>query len=248
MLVSILHAPAAFSRFISALPFSRICLLLLGDHPTPVVAEQVLRMLQLGLKSSTSFSRKFELVSGWATLRTVLPYGWSHNVQHAAFDILMGPAGSDQDSQRVVTCPHIMPVILASLQIQLDIVAGGSTDNYHFSGMVHCIIVGMSLQFGFADAVDLVERLLESLIGLHGSSATFRQVFKSHSTTQYLIDAHKSFVAALSHFQEIPASVVRILEKLAHLSLSVALDTSVAGDQKQEVCGCCDGFPSHLII
>ena len=121
MFVSILQSPPAYSRFISVLPFSRICLLLMGDRPTPMIAEQILRILQLGLKSSTSFSRKFELVSGWSTLRTVLPYGWSESVQLVAFDIMLNRPGGDQDSQKVVTCPHIIPAIFASLQAQLDI-------------------------------------------------------------------------------------------------------------------------------
>lgn len=94
------------------------------------------------------------------------------------------------------------------------------------------------LPFGYGecvDAVELVEKLLESLIELHSTSATFRQVFKSQSSTQFLIDAHKSFVNTLLLAHEIQTPTIRILEKLAHLSLSVALDTAVGSDQKQEV-------------
>lgn len=134
VLVSILHSPPAFSKFVSTLPFTRVCLLLLGDRPTPIIAEQILRLLQLGLKSSTSFSRKFELVSGWTTLRTVLPYGWSKDVHVVAFDIMFHRPGGDQMGQKVVTCPQIVPAIFASLQVQLDIIAGSTSQDHHFTG------------------------------------------------------------------------------------------------------------------
>lgn len=80
-----------------------------------------------------------------------------------------------------------------------------------------------------------MEHLLEELIAIHSANLTFRQIFKSQTITQGFIDAYKSFVTAVSLVDGITQSTIRILEKLSHLGLSIALDNSVAGSQKQEV-------------
>lgn len=131
MLVAILETSANFTKFTSSLPMTRICLLLLGDRPTPLVATLVLRMIQISLKVSVTFSRKFELVSGWNTLKTVLPYAWSPRVQTAAFDVLLGGAYSTQSSQLVLVCPHMLPVILSCLKFELDILSGRGQIGHH---------------------------------------------------------------------------------------------------------------------
>ncbi len=93
-----------------------------------------------------------------------------------------------------------------------------------------------------------MEHLIEELLTLHSSSATFRQAFQSHQITQLFIDAYK---AMLEKLKEILASSprieegksrnyvngwnLRILEKLSHLGLALALDNAVGGSQKQEV-------------
>ncbi|KAF9062084.1 hypothetical protein BDP27DRAFT_1428288 [Rhodocollybia butyracea] len=57
-------------------------------------AEQVLVILTsiLCVPHCTSilFLRKFELISGWNVLKTVLPGCWSSNVNELAFDVLLG--------------------------------------------------------------------------------------------------------------------------------------------------------------
>ncbi len=137
MVVNVLQSPSAFTAFSAALPYPRICLLLLGDHPSPSAAAQVLKMLQIGLRASSSFSRKFELVSGWSTLKMVLPLAWSHSVQTATFDILMGP--SETVGSATVVCPQILPAIFASLQAEVDVAAGGtSLDDRHAQGWSAC--------------------------------------------------------------------------------------------------------------
>jgi hypothetical protein len=101
-----------YSRFSVALPLTRIYLLLLGDKPSSFVAKQVLDLIAISLNKSKSFSRKFELVSGWAVLKTVLPNVWDANIHAVAFSILLGHT---EDQGPVVTCSHIFPAILSSL-------------------------------------------------------------------------------------------------------------------------------------
>lgn len=84
-------------------------------------------------------------------------------------------------------------------------------------------------------ATSIVEHLLEALIETHSSSPTFREVFRSHAVTQAFIDAYKMFATSVAHAAEIDQGTVRVLEKLSHLGLSIALDNVVAVTQKQEV-------------
>lgn len=137
LLVSLLSAsPTHYNTFASALPLTRICLLLLGDRPTPVVAIQILTLIDVSLTASRTFNRKFEIVSGWSLLRTVLPYAWDEGVHKVAFRIFLGRTGisvqeAENEKKRngakeeppVVVCPQIMPAIFASLQRVLGAVA-----------------------------------------------------------------------------------------------------------------------------
>jgi hypothetical protein len=126
-LVSLLSSPTLYARFIAALPLTRICLLLLGDRPSPVIASQVLLLIGISLDASPSFSRKFELVSGWSILKSVLPLAWDPSVHEAAFDILLGRVSSRKkpvgSANNTVVCPHIVPPILCALQRGLNLVA-----------------------------------------------------------------------------------------------------------------------------
>lgn len=80
-----------------------------------------------------------------------------------------------------------------------------------------------------------MEVLIEELMDLHASSATFREVFKSQQTTQIFVDSYKSFVMKVVDLPDLNQRAVRILEKLTHFGLALALDNSVAGSQKREV-------------
>ncbi|KAL4252230.1 hypothetical protein ABKN59_005526 [Abortiporus biennis] len=223
VLISILQSSSAYNKFASALPLTRVCLLLLGEHPPSSIAEQILRLIGIAMRNTTSFSRKFELVSGWTIFKTVLPGSWSENVQNAAFDVMLGSnSNKDEKNVNVVTCPAIVPPILAALQYLLDVVVGNRAPD---QGVVEQ-----------NEARSLAESLVERLIEIHSVSPTFRQVFKSQSTTQLFVEAYRSFVTALAMARtEVDGDIVRILEKLSHLGLSIALDTVVAADQKQEV-------------
>ncbi|KAH8103359.1 beach-domain-containing protein [Cristinia sonorae] len=219
MLATMMQSPTAYQKFIAALPAGRIYLLLLGDRPTSTTATQVLRLIAISLKASSSFSRKFELASGWSILKTVLPYGWCEEAQEAAFDILFGLNESGERS--IVSCAHVLPALFGILQNQLDVITGLNPHDHCYKDA--------------EEATEYAERLLEQLITVHSSSATFRQIFKSQSTTQHFLDSYRGFTTTLSQVQEIPLGSVRLLEKLMHLGLSIALDTAVAAHQKQEI-------------
>ena len=109
--------------FAAALPLTRICLLLLGSHPSPTVAEHILELIAASIDFNATFIRKYELVGGWTVLRTVLPSAWSLNVQAAAFRILLGRFWDARDSSPhpQVICSNIFPAILASLDKQLPL-------------------------------------------------------------------------------------------------------------------------------
>jgi len=113
MLVSLLSSsPQLLQKFAAAVPFTRICLLLLGDRPSPTVAMEVLKLVRTSIDSSQTFVRKFELVSGWVILKNVIPYAWSEDVRQVVFDILLDHKGNDKT---IVRCPNIIPAIIASL-------------------------------------------------------------------------------------------------------------------------------------
>jgi len=109
-----------YKGFSIALPVTRIYLLLLGDRPSSFVAKLVLDLVSISLSRSKSFNRKFELVSGWTILNTVLPHVWDVDVHSAAFRILLDRT---QDQGPVVACPYILPAILSSLNGMLVAIA-----------------------------------------------------------------------------------------------------------------------------
>jgi len=80
-----------------------------------------------------------------------------------------------------------------------------------------------------------MEILIEELLTLHATSSTFRQIFESQQTTQLFIDTYKSMVVKLSSASSINDWNIRILEKLTHFGLALALDNAVGGSQKREV-------------
>ena len=130
-LVSILHSSSHLSKFASALPFTRICVLLLGEHPTSDVAVQILTLIGLTMKTpSSSFARKFELVSGWRFLHAALPGAWNVEVQNVAFDLLYGRVGAPVTALKsnTIACPQILPAILSALNLGLISIAQESFD------------------------------------------------------------------------------------------------------------------------
>lgn len=132
-------------KFMSSLPVTRICLLLLGEYPSPAIACQVLMIINLTLSQSSNgaFNRKFDLVGGWSVLRVVLPRAWDPSVYVAAFDLLLGrvpnsgglsatdksPLSASVPNTEFIACPHILPSILIVLSNGLsEITRAGSVD------------------------------------------------------------------------------------------------------------------------
>lgn len=102
------------------------------------MAKQILHLIAISIKVSNTFSRKFELVSGWSVLRTVVPAAWDYEVNKAAFDLLLGkgisivggsqaptPTSSTRREQKeklqnpTVSCTQILPTIMSALQTGL---------------------------------------------------------------------------------------------------------------------------------
>ncbi|KAF9014685.1 beach-domain-containing protein [Hymenopellis radicata] len=228
--VSLLSNLNFYNKFITALPVTRICLLLIGDRPQPFVATQVLRIIAISIRISASFTRKFELISGWSVLKTVLPECWDSAVNEAAFDVLLGrtpkSGKSRMDSENAVICPQIVPTILSALQTGLRSVGDncgvsdeGADDAPHFSWVTETTM----------------ERLVEDLLDLHASSATFKQTFRSQQTTRLFIESYRAFVTKLLQAPLVNQRTLRLLEKIAHLGISLAVDSAVAGAQKREI-------------
>ncbi|KAH9925795.1 beach-domain-containing protein [Fomitopsis serialis] len=220
MLVDILRSPAAYEKFSSTLPVPRISLLLLGERPSPTTAANALKLLTISVKSSSSFSRKLELVSGWNILKAVIPHAWDYSVQRAAFDLLLGWLEGEARGSPIVVCPQILPAILTALKLSLGTVG---------------IRIASGTPIVTTELEENVEKLLEELIEVHSAAPSFRQLFKSQATTDFFVDAYKTFVASASMAPELYSSTIRILEKLSHVALSIALDNAVASSQKQEI-------------
>ncbi|KAF7792655.1 hypothetical protein EIP86_003752 [Pleurotus ostreatoroseus] len=222
MFVGLLRSQDAFKSFASSLPYTSICLLLLGDRPSPAIALEVLHMVELGMNFIPSFVRKFELASGWSVLKNILPHAWTPTVQAAAFHILMGYANTD--GKGAIMCPHILPAILSALQGELNVVAGISLPDNLSEYAIR--------EVGPAQAA---ESLLEQLIELQATNAAFRQTFQIQTTTLAFINAYRSFVVALASSSQIDQATIRILEKLSHFGLTLSLDENVQTAQKQEI-------------
>ncbi|KAG6836952.1 hypothetical protein H0H93_000593 [Arthromyces matolae] len=156
ILISTVSIQSFHLQFASALPLTRICLLLLGDRPSPSIASQILTLIGTGLSK------------------------------------VAGNCGA------TVTTPN-----------------------------------GSSSQQSWTTESN-VENLVEEIMDLHASSPTFRQIFKSHQTTQLFIDMFKNFANKLSSASEVNQGTKRILEKITHLGLALALDEFISGSQKRE--------------
>ncbi|CCA74831.1 related to WD repeat and FYVE domain-containing protein 3 [Serendipita indica DSM 11827] len=238
ILVQSLSNPTLLSKFTLSLPLSRVLLLLLGEHPSPIVASQTLTLLGLVLSASPSFNRKFELVSGWSALKVILPPAWDPSVHVAAFDLLLGRtfvSGNVQaESSSKIVCPYILPAILTSLAYGLEKVTAGAllppaTPSHGVTSH------GAVFSHESYSVTSAMEVLVEELIDLHSSISGFRQLFKSKSTTTILINACQSFVARLYEFPHARQRAERLLNKVITLVTILAYDTSVESQQKEQL-------------
>ncbi|KAF4607270.1 hypothetical protein EYR38_001331 [Pleurotus pulmonarius] len=221
-LLSILSSSTSYTRFAVSLPHTRIPLLLLGDRPSPIIATRVLTLVGMSLHASPTFSRKFELISGWNVLKVVLPRAWDRNVNEAAFGILLGRGGANANAGgNVVVCPQIVPAILCALKEGLE-------------SLSKALEISAD-QAPHSSSESAVELLIEELMNLHASSSTFRQIFKSQQTTQLFVDAYKAYVSKITALPALNSKTTSTVEKLNHLGLAFALDNSVAGSQKRQI-------------
>ncbi|KAG2357108.1 hypothetical protein BDR07DRAFT_1421270 [Suillus spraguei] len=210
-LVSMMRIPSLHSKLGSALPMPRICLLLLGSHPSSHTACQVLAMLGLNLKASLLSGKNFELASGWSILKTVLPRVWDRSVHDAALDILPGRPGdrSNDDSGS----PQMLSVFLFALYQGLS-------------------IRNDSAEPDEAPSKDAVIWILDDLTKLHESSLSFRRVFRSQSTAQLLLDGLNMFCPV----RQLPGTLdAKISVKLTHFGLLVAMGKYISTSQKQQI-------------
>ncbi|KAG8759860.1 hypothetical protein FRC14_004821 [Serendipita sp. 396] len=238
VLVQTLANPSLLSKFTLALPLSRVLLLILGEHPSSIVASQTLILLGLVLHSSPSFDRKFELVSGWTALKYILPAAWDPSVHVAAFDLLLGrvfiSGKAPMNSPTKVICPYILPTILSSLNYGLERVTAGAllppvtpTNGVMSHGSV--------FSHENYSLISAMEVLVEELIDLHSSMASFRQLFKSKHITSILINACQSFVARLYEFPQSRHRCERLLDKVVALVKILAYDTLIESHQKEQL-------------
>ncbi|KAG6889353.1 hypothetical protein C0992_005581 [Termitomyces sp. T32_za158] len=230
ILISTISIQSYHTQFAASLPLIRICLLLLDDRPTSSVATQILTLIGVSNTISPSFSRRFELFKGWSVLQTILPYCWDPRVNQASFDILLGRFNhvkkSPSHPPNTVVCPNIFPVILSALQNGLVSVA----NNCYVSDNLD----NASTQLSWTTELSM-EKLAEEIMGLYTSSSTFREVFESQQTTQLFIDSFKTFVDKLKAASELNQWTRRILEKIAHFGLTLALEPFISGTQKNEM-------------
>ncbi|KAF7293071.1 hypothetical protein MIND_01206500 [Mycena indigotica] len=249
ILIQLLANPTLYNKFSAVLPLTRICLLLLGDRPTPFIASQILMLIAISNAMSPAFARKFELISGWSVLKTVLPSCWDPSVHEAVLDVLLGRLGDPMENGGGggmngyagangksngnghtngqpngginIACPQIVPTIFCALQAGLVIIAR------------NCEV--MDEGNGSWAVESTMEVLVEELMDLHASSNSFREVFKSQQTTQLFVNSYKTFVLRVTNASQINPRTIRILEKMTHFGLGLALDNNVAGSQKREI-------------
>jgi hypothetical protein len=142
LLISTLSTKSYHVKFAAALPLTRILLLLLGDRPSPVVATHALSLIGISINFSSSFTRKFELISGWSILKAILPYCWDLSVHQASIDILLGRCsyikGLDVQDSNTVVCPNIVPAIISAMHTGLVAVANNSQTSNAVEG-VHTV-------------------------------------------------------------------------------------------------------------
>ncbi|KAG8221472.1 hypothetical protein J3R82DRAFT_1685 [Butyriboletus roseoflavus] len=203
--ISLLRIPTMYMKFAEALPAARIALLWLGSEPSPPLVCQVLVIIGIGFSTSSSFGRKFELASGWLTLRKVLPPIWNDAIHEAALDLLLQRGRDGGTVSKAVKYPQMLAVVLLALRQGLSVYS-----NTQVQGPSRLV----------------VERILDDLIDLHGSHSAFRQLFRSQSLTEILLECLSSPPG-----NDGP----KVSAKLAHFGSLVAMGSHVSSAQKQQI-------------
>ncbi|CAE6451233.1 unnamed protein product [Rhizoctonia solani] len=212
-LLTILHSPLHLQRFCAALPASRILLLLLGEHPTPVVAAHLLTLLGLMMNTSPSFGRKFELAHGWTVIRCVVPGAWDPSVHVAAFDLLFGRVGGNGPATATGEGQVVNPVVFSTILTALQ----------------------RGLQQRESDAI--MDVLVAEIIELYESVPTFRLLFKTKSTMTIFVDLYRDFLKLRREETEGEGegTRARLDEKLRRLAGLLSENSVVDLGQRQEL-------------
>ncbi|KAG8690949.1 hypothetical protein FRC11_007896 [Ceratobasidium sp. 423] len=212
-LLTILHSPTHLQRFCAALPASRILLLLLGEHPTPVVAAHLLTLLGLMMNTSPSFGRKFELAHGWTVVRCVVPGSWDPGVHVAAFDLLFGRVGGNGVSTATGEGQVVNPVVFSTILTALQ----------------------RGLQQRESDAI--MDVLVAEIIELYESVPTFRLLFKTKSTMTIFVDLYRDFLKLRREEGdgEAEGTAARLEDKLRKLAGLLSENSVVDVGQRQEL-------------
>ena len=121
-----------YMKFAEVLPVARIALLWLGPEPSPALACQIFAILGIAFSSSASFGKKFELATGWLTLKKVLPSIWNDAVHEAALDLLLQPVRGGGSASKAVKCPQMLAVVLLALREGLLTYSGSQVQGQCF--------------------------------------------------------------------------------------------------------------------
>ncbi|KIK26284.1 hypothetical protein PISMIDRAFT_271223 [Pisolithus microcarpus 441] len=207
--ISLLRIPSMYARVSESVPLTRVVLLWVTEDLSPSVACQVLSVIGIGLIFSSSFGKKFELLSGWGLLRKRLPPVWNEELHRAAVELLLQPAAGASPSKNAsqsIRCPQILPVILVALRCGLLVCC----DEHHRG-----------------PSRSVTELILDDLIDLYKTEPSFSQLFKSQGTTEVLIDCLSILPAGSEN--------VKISAQLTQLALLVASGNRVSHHQKQQI-------------
>ncbi|KAH7912895.1 hypothetical protein BJ138DRAFT_1124827 [Hygrophoropsis aurantiaca] len=254
-LVSLLRIPTLYAKFGEAIPVARICLLLLGGRPSSSIAALVLSLVGLSITTSPSFGKKFDMARGWAILRIVLPPVWDGRLHEAALDLLLGRTTGREsgilDSQ-VVSCPQVALVILAALrQGVIEITQCKHSPNEIVGKYVCLRKITTLIRFDWlgnaGPAEDVTRLILEDMISLHETSPSFRQVFRSQTAIQILIDAAKTLSTHSTSQDAGIQPAIPVYERLTHFSSLIAGNKVVSSTHKNEILKAIQlGSQSHL--
>ncbi|KAG8984948.1 hypothetical protein FRB94_005904 [Tulasnella sp. JGI-2019a] len=225
-LIALLDTEVYLTKFRTAVPTARVCTLLLGTRPRPVVIAQILHLATMILRDELDFVRKLESAHFFSLLKMNLPRAWDVTVHVAAFDLLLGRANASATptpmTAPVVSCPQILPAIFATLEATLVNIARSR---------------GVSNGTSSAAPSSCADTLVEELIDLHSTSPSFRKLFQTKPLASQFIELCRLFINQVTESIELRSRTARIVEKLTHLALIIALHSGVDAQQKEELMG-----------
>ncbi|KAG8883750.1 hypothetical protein FRB97_005924 [Tulasnella sp. 331] len=225
-LIALLHNEVYMTKFKASVPTARVCTLLLGSRPRPVVTAQILHLAGMILRDDPDFGRKLDAAHFFSLLKSVVPQSWDITVYIAAFDLLLGRSTASVRSPTpavpTVSCPQILPAIFATLEAAL-------MEIVHRKGLFDAI--SNSSPSSYADT------LAEELIDLHSNSPSFKKVFQAKPLAGQFINLYRLFIHQVTESSELRSRLARTVENMTHLALIVALHSGVDPQQKEELMG-----------